>query len=39
MGRGIRSMRRALALAVVAPMAFAAPAQAQEPELVDPELA
>jgi aldose sugar dehydrogenase len=39
MGRGMRSMRRALALAVVAPMALAGWAQAQEPELVDPDLA
>jgi glucose/arabinose dehydrogenase len=39
MGRGMRSMRRALALAVVAPMALAGLAQAQEPELVDPDLA
>jgi aldose sugar dehydrogenase len=39
MARGMRSMRRALALAVVAPMALAGLAQAQEPELVDPDLA
>jgi glucose/arabinose dehydrogenase len=39
MGRGTRLMRRALALAVVAPMALAGLAQAQEPELVDPDLA
>ena len=39
MGRGMRSMRRALALAVVAPMALAGLAQAQEPEVVDPDLA
>jgi aldose sugar dehydrogenase len=39
MGRGMRSMRRALVLAAVAPMALAGLAQAQEPELVDPDLA
>ena len=39
MGRGMRSMRRALALAVLAPMALAGLAQAQEPEVVDPDLA
>jgi aldose sugar dehydrogenase len=39
MGRGMRSILRALALAVVAPMALAGSASAQEPELVDPDLA
>jgi glucose/arabinose dehydrogenase len=39
MARGMRSMRRALALAVVAPMALTGLAQAQVPELVDPDLA
>ncbi|MGH2967666.1 MAG: hypothetical protein ACRDK0_01180, partial [Solirubrobacteraceae bacterium] len=40
MGRGMRSMGRVLALAVVAPLAFAVTAApAQEPELLDPDLA
>jgi glucose/arabinose dehydrogenase len=39
MGRGIRSIWRALALAVAAPLALATAAPAQEPELLDPELA
>jgi glucose/arabinose dehydrogenase len=38
MGR-MRSMGRALALAVVAPLAFAGQASGQEPGLVDPDLA
>ena len=39
MRRGMRSMRLALALAVAAPLALAGPAPAQEPEVVDPDLA
>ena len=39
MGRGMRPMRRVLAVAVAAPLAFATAAQAQEPELLDPRLA
>jgi glucose/arabinose dehydrogenase len=39
MRRGMRSMRLALALAVVAPLALAVRAPAQEPEVVDPDLA
>ena len=39
MGRGMRSMRRGLALAVLAPLAVAAPATAQAPEVLDPDLA
>jgi glucose/arabinose dehydrogenase len=38
MGRGTRSIWRALALAVAAPLAFAGAAPGQEPELVDPDL-
>jgi glucose/arabinose dehydrogenase len=39
MGRGMRSMRRALALAVVAQLALVGPALGQEPEVLDPDLA
>ena len=39
MGRGMRSMRRVLAVAVAAPLAFATAAPAQEPKLLDPDLA
>ena len=39
MGRGLRLMLRAPALGVVAPMTLAGPAPAQEPELLDPDLA
>jgi glucose/arabinose dehydrogenase len=39
MGHRLRSMRRVLALAVAAPLAFATAAPAQEPELLDPDLA
>jgi glucose/arabinose dehydrogenase len=38
MGRGMRSMRRGLALAVLTPLAFAGPAVAQTPEVLDPDL-
>jgi aldose sugar dehydrogenase len=38
MERGMRWMRRALALAVVAPLALAGSATAQEPEVLDPAL-
>jgi aldose sugar dehydrogenase len=39
MGPCMRSMRRVLALAVAAPLAFATAAPAQEPQLLDPDLA
>jgi aldose sugar dehydrogenase len=39
MGRRTRSMWRVLALAVATPLAFATAAPAQEPELLDPQLA
>ena len=39
MGRGMRSMLRALALGAVAAMTLAGSATAQQPELVDPDLA
>jgi glucose/arabinose dehydrogenase len=39
MGRRTRSMWQGLALAVAAPLAFATAAPAQEPELLDPDLA
>jgi aldose sugar dehydrogenase len=41
MGRGMRSLRRAIVLALAAPLAFAASAAAQapDPQLVDPDLA
>jgi glucose/arabinose dehydrogenase len=39
MGPGMRSMRRVLALAVAAPLVFATAAPAQEPQLLDPDLA
>ncbi len=39
MGRGTRWTRRALTLAVACPLALAAPAAAQAPEVLDPDLA
>ncbi len=38
-GQGVRSIGRALGLAVAALLALAGLAPAQEPELVDPDLA
>jgi glucose/arabinose dehydrogenase len=39
MGCSMRSLRRAIALAMAAPLAFAASAPAQGPEVLDPDLA